>query len=397
MYPHAIRLRGPWQVEPLDGTPTFSIDGRRSQMTVPGFWRDFGLPDYWGRALLRRGFHWTAKLEPDEVVWLNIDQCVGRGAVRLNGVEIGRIDSPWVEYRVDTTPHLQKSNLLEIELDATDPQSSRWGTLGMGDGGGRASIGGVIGGVHLSIESKLLVLDWLCANATWNDGGGTLQMEAGMSARQFAETTSDVRFVPRMAISVDGEIVHESEWEPTADGRFAARLDGLAVQPWQTRRLGSPKRTPIQFEGRVGGINCIDRSLQIGFVDRRSMDLQVGAPLSVKTLLPERSLLPFAGEDSTKPFEQWSFGGYYRVRFAGHVPPESLLRLLDRAGMPVEIEIPDLPPGLAFDRASLPTSGKLPAEVSREILSLIARLRSHACVTRIGDWQADSQGAESKS
>src|SRR5262245_40687441 len=46
MYPHRIRLRGPWEYKPVSGPDPLPAPGR---MTMPCRWKDQGLPGFSGK------------------------------------------------------------------------------------------------------------------------------------------------------------------------------------------------------------------------------------------------------------------------------------------------------------------------------------------------------------
>lgn len=372
MYPHVIRLRGPWQIECID-TP----NAPRSPMSIPGLWRDIGLADYCGPAKLLRQFHWTAKLEADEAVWLVVDQCVGAANVLVNGQLVGSTNSPWLEFRFDITHLLKPTNALTIEFAAHDSADEWFGTLAEGESGTtrHASVGGILGGVYLSIESRLMAVDWLEARGEWRDGRGTLNVRAGLDT-SYCRGLHDRRLIPRLAVSLDGMILDEAELEIGRAGEWGVCLDLPSSQPWRPRGKGGAHRHTLQFEGRVGGITCIDRIIEVGFVDATSITSP--AHERIGTIGAERAWLPFAGEDSAKPFEQWSLAQFDRIRCCGFSPPQSLLRLFDRAGMLVEVETPHLPDDSTWSLES------------REWNAWRAALRSHPCVVALRRFESSA-------
>ena len=90
MYPHRIRLRGPWDYEPL----AYSGPQRQplppaGRMNVPCRWADGGLAGFDGRVRFRRRFGYPGQIDADERVWLTF---AGAGAVAdvwLNGRALG--------------------------------------------------------------------------------------------------------------------------------------------------------------------------------------------------------------------------------------------------------------------------------------------------------------------
>jgi hypothetical protein len=120
MYPHRIRLRGPWECEPLTGDPP--PPARR--MTLPCRWADGGLADYAGRVRFRRRFGSPTNLDPGERVWLTFGGVEGNWTASLNGVVLG--DGP--EFEV--TSLLQPRNELIVEIDGP-ATGGLWGEVAM--------------------------------------------------------------------------------------------------------------------------------------------------------------------------------------------------------------------------------------------------------------------------
>jgi hypothetical protein len=98
MYPHRIRLRGPWECEPL------------GRVTVPHRW------DHAGRVRLRRRFGYPGRIDAHERVWLILPAVERIAAVRLNGELLGRQEGPG-GCEFDVTALLRERNELTVELD----------------------------------------------------------------------------------------------------------------------------------------------------------------------------------------------------------------------------------------------------------------------------------------
>src|SRR5690349_7428873 len=98
MYPHRIRLNGPWEVEPIarrvraaDGTAQV-VEGLlppARRMTMPCRWDEGGLGDFAGRVRFRRRFGYPGRIDPYERVWLTFDGVAGSADVSLNGQALG--------------------------------------------------------------------------------------------------------------------------------------------------------------------------------------------------------------------------------------------------------------------------------------------------------------------
>ena len=67
-YPHRIRLRGPWECEPLERQPLGDLPAPR-RMTLPCRWADGGLPDFTGRVRFRRRFGYPGQIDDWELAF----------------------------------------------------------------------------------------------------------------------------------------------------------------------------------------------------------------------------------------------------------------------------------------------------------------------------------------
>src|SRR5437762_7953506 len=125
MYPHRIRLRGPWTCEPLyrrQGGQTSAVHlPPPFRMTMPGRWSDGGLHDFRGCVRCVRRFGYPGRIDEWERVWLTFAGVEGEAAAVLNGQALGQFAQP-AEF--DVTPLLQTRNTLAVAVDC------------QGDGGG---------------------------------------------------------------------------------------------------------------------------------------------------------------------------------------------------------------------------------------------------------------------
>jgi hypothetical protein len=126
MYPHRIRLRGPWTCEPLYrlvATP----DGRwqRSTENLPEPFRikmppggtDIPVcPDFRGGVRLLRPFGYPGRIDEHERVWLTFAGLDGKALVILNEQTVGTIDGT-AEFEI--TSLLRPRNTLKIEVEST--------------------------------------------------------------------------------------------------------------------------------------------------------------------------------------------------------------------------------------------------------------------------------------
>jgi len=121
MYPHRIRLRGPWEYQPLarcvgDDRP-LPPPGR---MTLPAHWSAGGLFDFAGTVQFRRRFGYPGRIDAHERVFLTFAGHRGLATAYLNGFLLADpLPSEPCEFEV--LHHLQARNELRIDLqgDAT--------------------------------------------------------------------------------------------------------------------------------------------------------------------------------------------------------------------------------------------------------------------------------------
>src|SRR5260370_19250674 len=135
MYPHRIRLRGPWQCELLAHRPE-QPNVRRESMAdssspgqtikMPCLWTETGLVDFTGRVRFRRRFGVPRKLDDFERVWLTLSGAKPGAEVSLNGRLLGLPDGKADALEFDVTQALQERNELVIELEKKDETGGPW-------------------------------------------------------------------------------------------------------------------------------------------------------------------------------------------------------------------------------------------------------------------------------
>jgi beta-galactosidase/beta-glucuronidase len=156
--PHVIRLRGPWQYEPV-AQWRLNAAGAMSELTqlpppgrmvMPGDWGLALGHDFRGRVRFVRPFGRPTRLEPGEQVWLVIGGVDLSGMAELNGRPLGPVAGYREPTRFDVTRWLDERNelVIDVELPAlsyADEQRLRPDRAGLP--------GGVIGEVRLEIFS----------------------------------------------------------------------------------------------------------------------------------------------------------------------------------------------------------------------------------------------------
>ncbi len=140
MYPHRIRLRGPWECEPLARLVRHG-DGRQEwtevdlppqlRLTMPARWRDGGLQDYAGRVRFRRRFGYPGRIDAHERVWLTFAGLEGTADVRLNDVPLGRRTGADGPFEFDVTELLRERNELCVDVEDATGAGGLWGEVAL--------------------------------------------------------------------------------------------------------------------------------------------------------------------------------------------------------------------------------------------------------------------------
>lgn len=119
MYPHRIRLRGPWELDDTDGS---------RRVTLPAEWADLDVAP--GPATFRRRFGSPSRLDAHERVWLVGDGACGPLAMTLNGHALPlTIDD--ARFATPISGILAPRNLLEVALVADDRRTGYWSDVAL--------------------------------------------------------------------------------------------------------------------------------------------------------------------------------------------------------------------------------------------------------------------------
>ncbi len=156
---HVIRLRGPWECEPLarfeigpDGAFHLFTEALPSagRIQAPSDWGSILGNDFRGLARFTRQFNLPTNLDPSEQVWLVVEGVDYFGVVQLNQTALGRIVGYRQPVEFEMTRFLMQRNTLTIDVELP-AQSAGVPPL---DRPGREGLpGGLIGEVHLEIRS----------------------------------------------------------------------------------------------------------------------------------------------------------------------------------------------------------------------------------------------------
>lgn len=137
-YPHRIRLRGPWECEPLArtgtnaeaGAATESLPPRRT-MTMPCRWSEGGLINFAGRVRFRRHFGFPGRLDTFERVWLTVGGADCIANVWLNAHYLGRHEGALEPFEFEVTNLLAVRNQLVVEVEGPAEKGGLWGEVAL--------------------------------------------------------------------------------------------------------------------------------------------------------------------------------------------------------------------------------------------------------------------------
>jgi hypothetical protein len=116
MYPHRIRLRGPWECEPLARAGPDDLPPPR-RMTLPCRWAEGGLADFAGCVRLTRRFGYPGRIDEHERVWLTAAAVDAVAELTINGTPIGRFTAEDGPFEAEVTRLLQSRNELTVTVE----------------------------------------------------------------------------------------------------------------------------------------------------------------------------------------------------------------------------------------------------------------------------------------
>lgn len=127
MYPHCIRLRGPWECEPLERIPATEPLPEPRRIVMPCRWRDSSLGEFAGRVRLRRRFGLPRTIDAHERLWITCAGVRDRAEFWLNGHHLGRHDRADEPCAFEVTTLLQARNELVAEVESASGEGGLWG------------------------------------------------------------------------------------------------------------------------------------------------------------------------------------------------------------------------------------------------------------------------------
>src|SRR5437868_4847327 len=116
MYPHRIRLRGPWEM-------TVAGDAPR-RVSFPTTWADVGLPDFVGPVSFERRFGYPGRIDAHERVWLIGEGVAGPATFEFQGEPLGVVTAD--AFAFDVTQRLAERNLLKVTFEVIAGRTRLW-------------------------------------------------------------------------------------------------------------------------------------------------------------------------------------------------------------------------------------------------------------------------------
>jgi hypothetical protein len=267
MYPHRIRLRGPWECEPLARTvlhaggriDTLDDPPPPCRMTMPCRWHDGGLKDFAGRVRFRRRFGYPGRIDPHERVWLTFAGVDYFAAVWLNGQELGRHRGAFAPFEYDVTALLQPRNELVVEVDCPAPDADTLVRPLLPRGAVQHGNGGLWGEVALEVRCPA----FLRGVRLWADFPG----EPRLHVVGEAVGTSDRPL--ELYVLVNGRtVLYRDRLSPTYGGTpFHEVVEVPGVERWWPRGEGLPTLHAVLIDLIDGGSLWYRQEQAFGFRD----------------------------------------------------------------------------------------------------------------------------------
>jgi hypothetical protein len=128
-YPHRIRLRGPWECEPIIRIPETGVPAPpHRRMTLPCRWNQGGLADFAGRVRFRRRFGFPGRIDTFERVWITCAGVTATADVSLNGRQLGHCANA---FDFEVTSLLQVRNELIVDVEGPADSGGLWGEVAL--------------------------------------------------------------------------------------------------------------------------------------------------------------------------------------------------------------------------------------------------------------------------
>jgi beta-mannosidase len=382
MYPHRIRLRGPWEFEPLaatriDATGRIIETGARlpaaGRIMLPVPPRGSTLDGFRGRVRWRRSFHAPRTLEPHERLWLVVDAADYFAQARLDGAPLGRHEGCFEPFEFEITPLVRRRNELALELDCpreADPARKRMlrgtrETLALDWSGGLGR------GAALEVRSVAFLRG--VSIRTRLDGAGRVTV--------WGQVVGEPGMRLTLELTLAGEALATHAVEAAPEGvPFRIESARASVRSWRAAGSGEAAVYPLRVElyGMAETLDVVERS--VGFRAPRfdpALAAVIGDAGPVPALVRDIDALEFR----EGPEAAVAQIGAAAAAHAGHAVIASLgaraadapiYALADRAGVLLQQDMP-----LAGGYATLPA---LRDEAVRQACAMVAQLGHHPSI-----------------
>lgn len=128
LYPHRIRLRGPWECVPLEVRGGGMLPVAR-RITMPGRFVDHGLASFAGRVRFERRFGYPGTIDEHERVWITCAGFDGMAEVVFNEHSLAKdLVGP---FAFDVTSILKPHNRLGVTIEAELESGGLWGEVAL--------------------------------------------------------------------------------------------------------------------------------------------------------------------------------------------------------------------------------------------------------------------------
>lgn len=115
MYPHRIRLRGPWDV---------AAAGTTRRVMLPANWSAFGLEGVVGPVVCERRFGYPGRIDAHERVWLIGEGISAPVEICLTGQSLGIVTGD--RFAFEVTARLGERNLARVAFDTGPERTGAW-------------------------------------------------------------------------------------------------------------------------------------------------------------------------------------------------------------------------------------------------------------------------------
>ncbi|QDU64590.1 hypothetical protein Pan216_54800 [Planctomycetes bacterium Pan216] len=293
---------------------------RQSTITVPGKIPFAGLGQEATQIDLCRNFNWVAQLHEDESLVLYVDRTLGGPRVLINGESLGHVSSPWGTSRFEISRLVRTSNKLVLTWDRQGLEEEV----------------GVIGGIWLAVESRLIEIEEVDLQTQLEDSLGAVNVSFDCEAR------GDIA----LSLLLDGRTIAQHRAVAGDVRGVTMTADSLEIDPWMPRSLGLPTRHELTLQARTPQRVVWERRWEVGF--RAIVGVGDAAyRCNGRSLKPKWDTIDATrlerialGEAITTLVDQAWLERFDGIIVSGVLVPEELLAFCDRVGLLLRRELP---------------------------------------------------------